>query len=391
MSIEHDWTPSVRRVNSDARERLQYVVSLMREDRFDEARDELLTMLQEDEKSTQARMMLGSLYLRQEMHSDALDQFKQVIANDPLQVQAHVWAGTCCLRLNDLDQAKALLQTALDLDSKQARAHVGLAQVLAQTGQAAQAMSHVEEALRLDPQMAPARLLMAQLLSDAGNVDAAIDELNGFVETNPDHMGASVRLAMMERSKGNNARSVELLEAALQTNPRSGRIWDLLGRMKMVVKDYEGAERAFTEVIELDTQDRAAPFRLVDVLIKQGKLDQARDILQTLPRRGRMTSVVHRYYGDIYAARQHYDEAVLSYRASVLHTPDGERTLAEIEAAAGPNADSEAKVPHFRAAFDRLRDKRREEGRKGERGGFGAGRRAEGGGAVRSMANFRRR
>ena len=387
MSSENEWAPSVRRVSTDVRNRLQYVASLMREERFDDAHHELLVMLDEDNKSPQARMMLGAVYLRQEKHADALDQFKQVIEIEPMQAQAHVWAGMCSLRLSDVDQASAYFQTALDLDPKQIRANFGMAQVLAQTGRPQEAMVCLNEALDLDPQMAPARMLRARLLSESGNVDAAIQDLSAFLDANPDHTGASVRLAMAQRSQGNSGKSVELLEGVLESNPESNRLWELLGRLKTSAKDHEGAERAFRKVIELDPQDRSAPLRLADALIKQGKFDEAREVLQTVPRRGRLTSLVHRAYGDLYLARQLYNDAVQSYRASILNTPDGERILAEIEAAAGPDASSESMIPHFQAIFEKLREQRREQGRKGERGGA-AGRRRQSGGSRAGSGDF---
>ena len=364
---EQEWTPRVRRVNTGGggggRERLQYAVSLLREDRFDEARDELLSILQQDRRSIPARMMLGQIFMRQQMHADALDEFKQAIAIDPLQVQPHVRAGNCCLRMSDIEQAKALFQTALDLDPKQVGAHFGMAQALAQSGQSEQALTHLEEALKLDPQMAPARMLMARLLRQTGNMDEAIEELSGVLNTNPDSMPASIGLAMMERRKGNNRKAIELLEATIKSNPESDQMWDLLGRTKMAVKDYAGAEKAFTEVVSRKPQNRAAPLRLVEALVKQGKLEKAQDVLKTVPRRGRVTSLVHQYYGDIYAAKRLYEEAVESYRAALLHMPDGEQVLAEIDATPG---DDKAKIPQFQDAITKLREeaiaKMREEG-----------------------------
>ena len=375
MSTGQEWSPRVRRTGDESNDRLQHVGALMREEHFNDARDELLVLLHEDENSIPARMMLGAVYLRQQMHVDALDQFKYAIALEPMQVQAHVLAGTCCLRLNDIDAAQALLRTALDLDPKQATGHVAMAQLSVQTGDAAAAVSHLEEALRLDPQMESARMLKARLLSQAGNLDAAIEELTSLVHTNPEHTGASLQLAMMLRQKGHNEAAVELIEAAVKSNPESAKIWDLLGRMKTVVKDYGGAEQAFREAIAHKTTDRATPLRLVDTLIKQGKLDRAREMLQTMPRRGRMKAVVQRFYGDIYAARKLYDEAVESYRASILHTPGGDEIMAAIDAAAGPGADSEAMMPHYHAAFVKMREERRaaEAEAGGGRRGDGAG------------------
>ena len=216
--------------------------------------------------------------------------------------------------------------------------------------------------------MAPARMMMAKLLSEGGNVDDAIGELQSFVNNNPDKPQASIQLAMLQARQGNHDKAAELLEGAAAANPEDGRIQDLLGRTRLQTKDYAGAEVAFTRAIDLKTEDRSAPLRLVEALVKQGKLEKARDILKDVPRIGRVAGLIHRSYGDIYAAQKLYDDAVQSYRAAILNSPDGEKLLAEIEAEAGADADSEAKLPYFKAAFSRMQEAMRGEGRRPERG-----------------------
>jgi tetratricopeptide (TPR) repeat protein len=381
MPTDEERSLRIRRVTGRARERLQYVASLMRDKRMDDARDELLAILHEDEKFILARMMLGGLYMAQQLHTDAFDQFKYAIDIDPLQVQPHIRAGMCCFLLNDLDQARSLLQTALDLDPKQAAAHAGMAQVLAKTDQVEQAISHLEEALRLDPQMTTARMLLAQLLSQSGDDDGAVAELADFVQTNPDNVGLSVQLALLEAKKGNHEKAIALVETVLKANPQARRLWGLLGTAKMETRDYAGAEAAFAKALELNPGDAGVSLNQVGALIKQGKLDQARDILQKVPRVGPLASLAQKYYGDLYAARQQYDEAVASYLAAILQTADGETIVAEVESAAGAGADNEAKIPHFEAAIEKVREqaiaKAREEARKArqaDRGGIAAGR-----------------
>ena len=393
---EQEWTPRVRRVNSGGRERLQYVMSLMREQRHDEAQEELHAILEQDGRSVPARMMLGSLYLGQERTADALEQFKRVIQTDPTQAQAFVRAGTCCVRLDDLDQAKELLQRALDLDPKQARAHFGMAQVLVQAGETAEAISHLDEALRLDPQMAPARMMVARLLSQSGNVDGAIEELHGVLNVNPDSAQAALRLAMMQRRKGENDKAVAVLENAAKAHPESDRVWDMLGQAKMAVMNYEGAEEAFVEAAKLKTDGHTAQLRLVKALIMQNKLDEAQDMLKNLPRRGRMASFLYEYYGDIFSAKMHYNEAIDSYRAALLHIENGEQVLTEVDAGMEPGADNRSRISRFQAAIVKLREeeraRRQEEGadrnvrsrsgarRRGGGSPFGPGRRRPGAG-----------
>src|ERR1700721_1824039 len=127
------WTRQIRRVNPDEQERLQFAASLLRERRLDEARDELLAILQQNEGSVRAHMMLGVLYQGQRMHAEALEHFRFAVSIDPMNAAAHQRAGSCCLRLNQLEEAGGLLETALHLEPNNAGAHMGMAQLLAKS------------------------------------------------------------------------------------------------------------------------------------------------------------------------------------------------------------------------------------------------------------------
>ncbi len=242
---EHQWTPRIRRIDNDERERFQYIGSLIREKRSEEARDELLAVLQQNDKSTRAHLMLGSLYQEQGLLAEALDHFKHAMTIDPMDAQAYLRAGTCSLRMNELDQAKSLLKAALDLDPKLIGGRVAYAQTLSRLGEPEAAIAEVEQALRLDPQMASARLLLAQLLNRSGRAKEAIAELDDFVSSNPANARAAAGLAQLQGQQGDAKKAIEVLEAAARATPDDGDIWSRLGRMKMATKDYSGAETAF--------------------------------------------------------------------------------------------------------------------------------------------------
>jgi len=357
---DQEWQPRIRRIDADGRERLQYIRSLMRDQQIDAARDELLSMLQENDKSVPARLMLGSLYQSQNLLGDALDQYKYAIAVDPMHVQAHLRAGTCCLQMNDVEQARSLISTVLDLDPKQVQARVAMAQVLAKTGQMEEAIVQLEDALRLDPQMAQARMLMAQILNQTGHTAEAIRELSGFVNANPDHSRAAGRLAQLELQQGNTAKAIELLETAVKSEPDSAFIWGMIGRLKLREKDYEGAERAFGEVIRIRPKNPRSSLMLVSALVPQGKLDKARELLKQVPRRGRLGGVVHQQYGDIYAKQKMFEEAAQSYRAALLNSEGGEAVLDEIASSSPQGADGAQLVARLQAAIAKHRAEARQ-------------------------------
>ena len=354
---EQAWTPRIRRIDNDGQERLQYVRSLIRERRVDDARAELLSIIEQNDQSIRAHCMLGTLYQGQNMLAEAMDHFQYAVGIDPMDAQAQLLAGVCALRMNELGQAQAMLKTAIDLDPKMVGGHVAYAQVLSRLGDNEAAIAQLEHALRLDPQMAQARMLMAQLLNRTGKTGAAVEELDSFVAANPDHAGATVRLAMLLGQQGDTAKAISLLEAAIRAQPTIGRIWGMLGGMQMRAKDFKGAETSFAEAIKLSPQDRFAPLRLVEAMIPQGKFGEAREHLKKIPRRGRLGNVVHQLYGDIYAGEKMYTQAIESYRAALLNSEGGEPMLKEAEAAGA--AEPAAMVARLQAAIAKWREEAR--------------------------------
>jgi tetratricopeptide (TPR) repeat protein len=363
---EKQWQLRIRRVEDNEQEHLQYVRSLMREQRLDEAREELLAILEQNDKSYSARILYGSLLQRQGAYAEALDQFEYAIGIDPMETQAHLRAGVCCLRMNDIEQARSLLGTALELDPKHASAHLAMASVLSATGETEGAISHLEEVLRLDPQMAPARILKARLLKQSGNISEAIEELGSFVKANPDHVGATVRLARLYEEQGDTEKATELLEAATKIRSDVGMVWALLGRLKLRVNDYAGAEKAFREAVRLRPRNFFNSLGLIRALTPQRKFDEARKLLRRLPRQGDFASIVHQCYGDIYAAQDMHDEAVQSYRAALLQGQGSDQMVKEIDSE--NFSDGVARVAYYQAAIAKLRENARKTRGQGDWG-----------------------
>jgi tetratricopeptide (TPR) repeat protein len=357
---EQQFTPRIRRVVHDERERLQYVSSLLREKRADEAHNELLAILERNDRSVPAHLMLGWFYQSRRRLTEALEHFNQAVKIDPMDARAHLLAGSCNLRMDNLPQAKNLIRTALDLDPKLVGVHLAMAQVLSKEDANADAIAHLEKALDLDPQMAVTRLLLARMLSREGRTDDAVEELDGLLATNPGHLGGSVRLVLLHSQGGRHDKALELLDAALKATPQAPVLWAILGRIKFDTKDYEGAEAAFREAIRLRPRDVTALLGFVETLIAQRKFDQAKALLKRIPRVGRLASAVHQYYGDVYTAEGMESEAVEAYRAALLHSAGGEAALKEAEAKLGANPTPASKIKRLQGAIS----KQREEARK---------------------------
>jgi tetratricopeptide (TPR) repeat protein len=110
-----------------------------------------------------------------------------------------------------------------------------------------------------------------------------------------------------------------------------------------------------------DRPNAMAQIALVQSLIPQKKLKEAREILGKMRRNGRPNPMVQRLYGDAYAMEGNFKAAEESYRAAIQRNENGEDILKEIDAAkAAQNPEGEALVQLYKDSFKDRRESRRE-------------------------------
>jgi cytochrome c-type biogenesis protein CcmH/NrfG len=282
-----------------------------------------------------------------------------------MNARPHLHAGATLLKAQDFDRAQAAFKSALSINPKNADANVGLARALQLKGDVDQAARYLREALRLDPQHVRARLLMARMLAKANNTDGAAAELESLAKLQPGKGTASFALARLHVRKKDYARASKVLDSATKQSGEDPRVWKALALLRARSEDYSGAEEAFSKAIDLKPRNVAAYFRLVDVMLAQGKYGEALQALGKVARR-KDDATVQRYYGEIYRQQGMFKEAVDSYRAALLHTPDGEATVSAIEKDAGKEIPGnwEAVAKRYLPAMENLAASTKEARRK---------------------------
>lgn len=130
-----------------------------------------------------------------------------------------------------------------------------------------------------------------------------------------------------------------------------------LGRMRLRAEDYAGAE-ATLRPLTTGQRGGMARIALVQALIPQGKLTEARTLLASSSRGARTPSLVHRLYGDAFVAEEKWSAAEKSYRAAVSALREGgDEMLARIDAqkAANPKATGADLMKIYTDAFEARR------------------------------------
>lgn len=355
-----DWTPRVRRINTaDVGEqgKLAFISSLIGEKRYDEAEDELKSLLEANPRSYLANLHMGRLLQRKREFDRAAEYFETARVANPTSSQAPLLAGGAYLRLEDLDRASASFHAALEIDPKLATAHAGVAQVHFRRNQLGEAETRLEQALALDPQLQQARALMARIHGRQGDVDLSRREIEDIVNARPDQPRPIVALARLHLQHDEPKQAIAVLEPAAAQHEDSVELWAMLGRARLAAEDYAGAEQASRKALELDPRQRLLGVQLLQALIPQGKLQEAMQMLDKVPERARRSPRFHAAYGDIHMAGGRYRLAAESYRAALLHRTDGETAIGGIEMPKNGDGDWKPVAERYQVA---LRDLRKE-------------------------------
>ena len=279
------FTPKIKKVEKNNRERIKLAYSLVKEKRFDEALSEFEAILQTDPKAKAAHMGAGNMLVRQQRTDEALAHFQAVMKLDPLMVQAPIAAGKVYVRRGELELARSEFQTALDIDPKCIPGFQGMARVALAQKNDELALEQLRSVLRLDPQRTSARVLIAQIYRQQGKLDAAISEL----------------------------------DRAKNRDPQKWRIHQTMGRIYLDQQNYQAALAAFSEAIALnDEPPPATRLGLVEALIENNELERARVTLSQVSQTKQLAPKLHKFWGDIYQRQGLLKEAAEEYQAATL-------------------------------------------------------------------------
>jgi len=138
--------------------------------------------------------------------------------------------------------AERYYRVALRIDPLFVRARVNYAMLLAGQGRLTDAERELREAVRAEPKLAEARYNLGLLLAETGRLKEAVVEFERVIRTDPGFARAHYNLALAERDLGRLAAARASLDRALAIEPDNGDVF----------------------------------FALVDLLIRQNRLDEAR-------------------------------------------------------------------------------------------------------------------
>ncbi|TXI93202.1 MAG: tetratricopeptide repeat protein [Burkholderiaceae bacterium] len=179
--------------------------------------------------------------LEQENFSGAEPMLSEAIQQDPHNLSLRTNYAYTLIRLDRSEEAESVLQAVLLIDIKYLDAHFMLAGLQSARGQHQAAFTSYQNCLQLDSSFAPAYLSAIRVAIDLGQLEQALD--------------------LLKQAKQANLQLIDFDMLAGEALQRIGRI--------------EEAIRVYQSVLQKQSSQSLAHFRLAELLAETNRIDQA--------------------------------------------------------------------------------------------------------------------
>jgi len=204
----------------------------------------LKSLVAQDSRNADARLLLGSLLMEAGQRSESIAQLSEAVRLRPKSAEAHNALGEAYNAFGETKSALPEFERAVALDPRHAQAHVNLAAALLEQGDAHSAKPQLDQAIQLfgdKPDASYARYLRAKIFSEQRDLEKAAADL----------------------------------ERAVALDPGLAEAWSDLGEARKNLGDDDGALAAYRKAVELRPDDAVAQTRLGSKLLESGKPGEA--------------------------------------------------------------------------------------------------------------------
>ena len=254
---------------------------LLLANRLDDLAPQLAGLLEQDKANVAGNLMHLNRMLNRHSDKKAVQRLIDRVAKpyDELP-EAHFAMGLAAANADDLMRAQNEFQKALQQRPDWEAAELAYAQLLARTTPAG-AIESLSEFLARKPDARDARLTLARLLISERNYEAARTQFDQLLKDSPDNPDVVYPVAMLALQQGDTASARAQFEKLLKSNfADKSTVHFFLGQIEEEQKKQDLALEHYRQVTAGD-QYIAARGRAAQILLRQEKIDEARELLRT--------------------------------------------------------------------------------------------------------------
>lgn len=242
---------------------------LSQEERWPEAERLLREILAEAPEHVSARNILALTLLRQNRVDEAIEEYKKSLASDPAQSRVLAMLGSIELTNQKLDEAERLFQAALAITPAFVEAIANLGLIADLRGESEKARDHYARAVAADPRFPRAHRLVADWHYEKGDWQKALDAYEAARQVLRSDFESTLQAGNCLRRLGRTEEAMNRFEEAARLRPDS---WLPLYNQACLLAVGGRSEEALARLSGLEAKE----FKQLDLLRSDPDLAEVR-------------------------------------------------------------------------------------------------------------------
>lgn len=194
-------------------------------------------------------------------------------------VEVSYMLGNAYVLNNEPEKAETAFAKLFGVSRGSPAAQLLTAQMMVRNELWTPAESLLERAVAQDAVLPEAHYLLGIAAIARGEIDRSVKELEKEITVNPNFAMAYYRLGDAYSRRDEVDRAIPQLQRSIWINPNYSGPYILLGKVYFKKQDYVNAEGMLRNALRLDPQNYSAHYLLGQTLIKIGRQEEARKIL----------------------------------------------------------------------------------------------------------------
>ena len=265
-----------------ARERVARAAATLRQGQLDAALKDLPAIVADSPDHAEAHRLLGFAYWIDAQSGKSIDSLRSAIRLAPGDERARVVLAEVLAGDRRLAEAERELTQALGGRPRSGRVHHELAQLYERQSLLPQAAKSFHDSEPFGPIVGRDQFYRAlgALLVNQADFDGAVDAYTRRIEANPNSGEAHRQLGEIYFLQGRDELALAEFLAATWLDPRDAKAFAATGQVQARLLKYADAVGALERALSLDPGLREARYALGTSLMRLGKTDEAKRVLE---------------------------------------------------------------------------------------------------------------
>ena len=213
-------------------------------------------------------------------YKSAEQTFAKATIKDPTKPYPHIFLGVSLYWQGRLEQSMAEYRVALDIDPENAQAHQLLGIAYAWKGEIDPALQEFQAAYKKEPNRADVNMNLGSTYGALNDFENSLFHFRRAVELEPRHPLYVYQLGSLYEFLGRDELAKDSFRKAIKLYPYYEEAILALAVLSEKLGENARAKGYYNKALSLKPGDSIARLRLVNLLVKQDKFDDAVDIIQ---------------------------------------------------------------------------------------------------------------